>query len=176
MTDPVANKNAVALRTADDLLGPARDVLEANWTGRYTRPSQTLYPHQWSWDSAFIAVGRSWYESERARQELETLFDAQWTSGMVPSIVFDPTAPADAYFPRPEIWHSERSPAAPRGRPTSGITQPPIHARAAMEIHRHAPPGQRAASLAWLVPSLRSPLGDMRELHTLDARRDDGRS
>lgn len=142
---------ATALRSSDDLLDRAREVLEANWTGRYTRPSQSLYPHQWSWDSAFIAVGRAWYDSERARQELETLFDAQWTTGMVPSIVFDPTAPSDAYFPGPDVWQAERSPAAPRGRPTSGITQPPIHARAALEVHRRAPPDQQAASLAWLT-------------------------
>ena len=141
---------ATALRTADALLVTAREVLDANWAGRYTRPSQELYPHQWSWDSAFIAVGRSWYDAERARQELETLFEAQWETGMVPSIVFDPAAPPNAYFPGPDVWQSERSPAAPRGRPTSGITQPPIHARAALEVHRHAPPNQGAASLAWL--------------------------
>ncbi len=133
-----------------DLLDAAGAVLDANWTGRYTRPSQALYPHQWSWDSAFIAVGRAWYDAERARLELETLFEAQWATGMVPSIVFDPAAPADAYFPGPDVWQAERSPAAPRGRATSGITQPPMHARAALEVHRHAPPDQRAASLAWL--------------------------
>jgi hypothetical protein len=94
---------ATALRTADALLAPAREVLDANWTGRYTRPSQALYPHQWSWDSAFVAVGRSWYDAEGARLELETLFEAQWETGMVPSIVFDPTAPADAYFPGPDV-------------------------------------------------------------------------
>ncbi len=139
-----------ALRSSGDLLELAREVLDANWTGRYTRPSQALYPHQWSWDSAFSAVGRAWSDPERARQELENLFDAQWSTGMVPSIVFDPGAPASAYFPGPDIWQASRSPAAPRGRPTSGITQPPIHARAALQIHQQAPPAQRAASLAWL--------------------------
>ncbi len=147
---PASPDLATTLRTSDDLLDTARGVLDASWTGRYTRPSQALYPHQWSWDSAFIAVGRSWQDAERARLELETLFDAQWQTGMVPSIVFDAAAPADAYFPGPDVWQVERSPAAPRGRPTSGITQPPIHARAALEVHRHAPPDQRAASLAWL--------------------------
>jgi len=141
---------AMAPRTADTLLAAAREVLDANRSGRYTRPSQALYPHQWSWDSAFIAVGRSWHDAEGARLELETLFEAQWETGMVPSIVFDAAAPPDAYFPGPDAWQSERSPSAPRGRPTSGITQPPIHARAALEVHRHAPPDQSAASLAWL--------------------------
>ena len=141
---------ATAPRTADALVVAAREVLDANWTGRYTRPSQALYPHQWSWDSAFIAVGRSWYDAEGARLELETLFEAQWDTGMVPSVVFDAAAPPDAYFPGPDVWQSERSPMAPRGRPTSGITQPPIHARAALEVHRHAPQDQSTASLAWL--------------------------
>ena len=139
-----------ALRATDDLLAAARDVLDANWTGSYTRPSQALYPHQWSWDSAFIAIGRSWNDAARARLELETLFAGQWMTGMLPSIVFDPAAPAEAYFPGPDVWQTSRSPAAPRGRPTSGITQPPIHARAALEVHRHAPPAEREASLAWL--------------------------
>ena len=147
---PDSGEPAKAPATGETLLATARDVLDGNWTGRYTRPSQALYPHQWSWDSAFIAVGRSWYDAERARLELETLFEAQWQPGMVPSIVFDPAAPLDAYFPGPDVWQSQRSPAAPPGRSTSGITQPPIHARAALEVHRHAPPDQMPASLAWL--------------------------
>ncbi len=148
---PAPDDAAAARQPQAELVEQAREVLDANWMGRYTRPSQALYPHQWSWDSAFIAVGRSWNDAARARQELETLFEAQWTTGMVPSIVFDPTAPPDAYFPGPHVWQSERSPAAPQGRPTSGITQPPIHARAALEVHRHAAPADRALSLAWLA-------------------------
>jgi hypothetical protein len=44
-------------------LKKARAVLEKNWMGDYTRPSSLLYPHQWSWDSGFIAIGYSTYES-----------------------------------------------------------------------------------------------------------------
>ncbi len=94
--------------------------------------------------------GRSWHDAASARLELETLFEAQWATGMVPSIVFDPTSPPDAYFPGADVWQSERSDNAPAGRPTSGITQPPIHARAALEVHRHAPPEEHAASVIWL--------------------------
>jgi hypothetical protein len=136
---------------SDALLATAREVLDANRSGRYTRPSQALYPHQWSWDSAFIAIGRSRYDADGARHELEALFEAQWANGMVPSIVFDASAPPDVYYPGPNVWQSERSAAAPRGRRTSGITQPPIHARAALEVHRNAPPDQYAASIAWLA-------------------------
>ncbi|MFV2062486.1 MAG: amylo-alpha-1,6-glucosidase [Chloroflexota bacterium] len=116
----------------------ARDVLDGNWRGRSTVPSPSLYPHQWSWDSAFIALGRSRYDQARAQQELLTLFRAQWSNGMVPHIVYDSSVDDTRYFPGPAFWDSARSPHAPRGMATSGITQPPIHARVAMEMHRHA--------------------------------------
>jgi hypothetical protein len=46
-------------RERDELVQRARAVLDANWRGRSTVPSRSLYPHQWSWDAAFIAIGRS---------------------------------------------------------------------------------------------------------------------
>src|SRR6266511_99313 len=131
-----------------ELVARARAVLDANWRGSSTVPSRSLYPHQWSWDAAFIAIGRSWVEQERAQRELESMFEAQWSTGMLPHIKFDPQVPDDAYFPGPGFWQADRSPAAPRGVPTSGITQPPLHARAALEIWRHA--GDRAEALAFL--------------------------
>ncbi|HWP64219.1 MAG TPA: hypothetical protein VNO86_12195 [Candidatus Binatia bacterium] len=59
------------------IVARAQEVLEANWTGTSTVPSRSLYPHQWSWDSAFIALGRAWIDERRARTELLTLFDGQ---------------------------------------------------------------------------------------------------
>ena len=125
-------------------------------SGGSTLPSPTLYPHQWSWDSAFIAIGRSWYDQDRAQQELRSLFAGQWADGRVPHIVFNPTVAEDAYFPGPAFWQSsQRSPKAPRDVQTSGITQPPIHARAALEMHRHATDVDGSkAFLAWLYPRL----------------------
>jgi hypothetical protein len=134
----------------------AREVLDANWLGGSTLPSRTLYPHQWSWDSAFMALGRSWYDEAKAQQELRSLFRAQWADGRVPHIVFNPAVAEDAYFPGPAFWQSStRSTKAPRDVETSGITQPPIHARAALEMHRHTrdADGSRAF-LAWLYPRL----------------------
>jgi hypothetical protein len=46
------------------LVQQARMVLDFNWTGEYTMPGPRLYPHQWSWDSAFIAIGYSRYDQE----------------------------------------------------------------------------------------------------------------
>ena len=134
----------------------AREVLDASWIGASTLPSRTLYPHQWNWDSAFIAIGRSWYDEPKAQQELRSLFGAQWANGKVPSIVFNPSVGEDAYFPGPAFWQtSTRSAQAPRGVETSGSTQPPIHARAALEMHRHARDVDASkAFLAWLYPRL----------------------
>jgi hypothetical protein len=130
---------AMSEELLDEIAAGARRVLDENWLGASTLPSRTLYPHQWSWDSAFIAIGRSWYDEARAQQELRSLFRGQWADGRVPHIVFNPTVGEEAYFPGPAFWQSSRrSPDAPRDVETSGIIQPPIHARAALEMHRHA--------------------------------------
>jgi hypothetical protein len=151
MAEPVARHGRRRVPPEDErreLVARARAVLDANWRGSSTVPSRSLYPHQWSWDAAFIAIGRSWVEQDRAQRELESMFEAQWSTGMLPHIKFDLQVPADAYFPGPDFWRSDRSPAAPRGVPTSGITQPPLHARAALELWRHA--GDRTEALAFL--------------------------
>jgi hypothetical protein len=131
------------------LLAQAEALLEANWRGGSTVPSSGLYPHQWSWDAAFVAIGRSRLDQRRAAQELDSLFRGQWADGMVPHIVFDPAVPATAYFPGPTFWQSGRLGGSPPGVPTSGITQPPLHARAALEVYRNA--GDRGAALTFLA-------------------------
>ncbi len=113
------------------ILRDAVRVLVANWDGSYTVPSRRLYPHQWSWDSAFIAIGNAHWAPRRARAELLSLFGAQWRDGRVPHIVFNPAVPEGAYFPGPEFWEVR----APSGSATSGIVQPPVHALAAWRVH-----------------------------------------
>jgi len=115
----------------------AKEILDRNWVGSSTKPAPHLYPHQWNWDSGFIAIGRSHYDTQRAMQELETLFKAQWSNGMLPQIVFNPYA-LGHYFPEPDFWQTERSPHAPAGVLTSGITMPPVHAIAAEKIYENA--------------------------------------
>ncbi len=110
-------------------------VLVANWDGAYTVPSRRLYPHQWSWDSAFVAIGNAHWSPRRARSELLSLFGAQWRDGRVPHIVFNPRVPEGAYFPGPEFWEAR----APSGAATSGIVQPPVHALAAWRVHQAEP-------------------------------------
>ncbi|WP_435241522.1 MGH1-like glycoside hydrolase domain-containing protein [Streptomyces cucumeris] len=120
----------------------AQRVLRDNWTGSSTVPSRTLYPHQWSWDSAFIAIGLRHRSPRRAQRELETLFTAQWGDGRIPHIVFNPVVPRHAYFPGPDFWRSSTAGAAagaPADTETSGIVQPPVHALAALLVHRADP-------------------------------------
>lgn len=140
---------------APDRAAEARDVLDANWTGHSTIPAPGLYPHQWNWDTGFIAIGRSHSDQPRAETEMRHLFDAQWANGMLPHIVFNPDVAADAYFPGPDFWRSETSPDAPKGVRTSGITQPPIHSWAVFEMFRNAPDTDRSrAFLKEMFPRL----------------------
>jgi len=98
-------------------------------------------------DSAFIALGKSYYNQSEAQEELLTLFNAQWTNGMVPHIVFNPNAPS--YFPGSDWWQSQESSIfAPRSVKTSGIIQPPVHAIGALKIYENA--ADREAALSFL--------------------------
>jgi hypothetical protein len=120
----------------DMLVRQAKAVLDFNWTGEYTMPGPRLYPHQWSWDSALIAIGYSRYDQDRAVRGLRHLFEAQWKNGLLPQIVFNPRF--TNYFPGPNFWHVKESPEAPNHRETSGVIQPPVHATAALYVYRHA--------------------------------------
>lgn len=132
----------------------AAAVLAGNWIGSSTVPSRGLYPHQWSWDSAFIAFGLRHLAPERARRELVTLFSSQWRDGRVPHILFDPDTPPEAYFPGPGFWRAGR---------TSGLIQPPVHARAVLAVHRADPAGSADATfLATLYPKLQAWHGYLR--------------
>ena len=100
-------------------------------------------PHMWSWDAAFVAIGLASLSVKRAVVELDTLLAAQWANGMIPHIVF--ADGVDGYLPGPDRWASSRlAAAAPAGRQTSGITQPPVHAIAVQRILDRSRLGSRA--------------------------------
>ena len=123
----------------------AAHVLGLNSDGDVVKPARGLYPHQWSWDTAFIAIGLSALDVDLAQRNLDALFTGQWRNGMVPHIVFDPDA--KGYFPGPDRWASaEVSADAPATPLTSGICQPPVHAIAALHTVRAA--ARRDASTA----------------------------
>ncbi len=114
----------------------AAAVLKNNDMGGWTRAAPNLYPHQWSWDSAFIAIGLAHVDTGRAAAEIRSLLDHQWANGKVPHIVFNPDAPPESYFPGPEHWASaadaDEAPSGPTR--TSGLCQPPAHAIAVRRI------------------------------------------
>src|ERR671917_126222 len=113
----------------------AAGVLKRNGVKSWTKPAPSLYPHQWSWDSAFIALGLAHVDNRRARDELESLFASQWATGKVPHIIFDAEAPPKSYFPDAERWNSTAlSRDAPSDSDTSGLCQPPVHAIAVRRI------------------------------------------
>jgi hypothetical protein len=99
-------------------VGAARAILRDNDRGGYTVPTAGLYPYQWNWDAAFVAMGWMTFDELRAWRELERLLEGQWADGMVPHIIFH--AGKTDYFPGPDVWKT-RAPL-----PTSGISQPPV--------------------------------------------------
>src|ERR1041384_5046526 len=98
----------------------AIDVLKKNDRGLYTIPAEDLYPHQWLWDSCFIAIGQRHYDVERAKMEILSVLRGQWSNGMVPHMIF---SRGRQYKRDHDTWRSWISPLAPDDAITSGITQ-----------------------------------------------------
>lgn len=133
------------------LLEAAKSVLKENNLGTWTRPAPGLYPHQWMWDSCFIAIGLSHYNVKRAKQELLSLIRGQWSNGMIPHMIFDPKT---NHFSGPHIWQSHISSASPSGIETSGITQPPIIAEAVWRVSEKLDSKLRRNFLQEMYPAL----------------------
>jgi hypothetical protein len=136
---------------ADDLLKQAKDVLAMNDRGNYTQPAHGLYPHQWLWDSCFIAIGLRHLDIERAKLELVSLLRGQWHNGMFPNIIFRDDS---AYRRDRNAWRSWLSPYAPDDVTTTGITQPPMLAEAIVQIGAKLALPERRSWYRLLYPSL----------------------
>ena len=101
------------------LLKIAQKTLLNNRRSGYTLPTNNkLYPAQWNWDSAFIALGYSYFNLNFALSEITTLLKGQWKDGMIPHILFHDKN--TKYFPNHTVWNCGYKIAS------SGITQPPI--------------------------------------------------
>ena len=97
----------------------AKKTLIRNRRSKYTLPTNTkLYPAQWNWDSAFIALGYSNFNLNYSFKEIETLLSGQWRDGMVPHILFHKKD--INYTPNYKAWNCGKKVSS------SGITQPPI--------------------------------------------------
>ena len=102
-----------------DLDEQARAILKKNDRGGFTIPTARLYPFQWNWDSAFIALGIATMDDDRAWRELEMLVEGQAHDGMIPSIIF--RNDDEDYFPGPKIWQTNNGKIN-----GTGISQPPV--------------------------------------------------
>lgn len=126
-----------------DLLHEAKKLLESNRRTtngyQYTVPSAEHYPYQWLWDSCFHAIILAQCDPEAAKAELRSLLSKQLPDGMIPHIIY--WTPGILHLFR---WGVEG---------TSSLTQPPMIAYAAWEIHRRAPDG---AFLESIYPALLS--------------------
>ena len=125
----------------------AIDTLAKNDRGGFTIPTAGLYPYQWNWDSAFIALGIATYDMDRAWAEVTSLIEGQWPDGMIPSIIFRSDDPD--YFPGPSRWGKTHGTI-----PSTGVSQPPVLATVVRHITTGSQgPTRRAevfdAILAW---------------------------
>jgi len=81
-------------------------------------------------------MGWAQLDPMRGVTELWSLLKGQWSTGMVPQIVFDLNVPQGAYEPGPNAWGAALH--APLGTATSAICQPPVHAIALGRIREVA--------------------------------------
>lgn len=67
----------------------------------------------------------------QALAELEAQAAAQWSNGLIPQIIFNPTNKDEKYYPGPTEWKTTKI----NGFQTSGIIQPPIQGMAVLAIY-----------------------------------------
>jgi hypothetical protein len=136
---------------AISIVDAAREVLQQNDRGEYTVPGVKLYPHQWLWDSCFIAIGQRHYDIERAQTEIRSLLKGQWANGMLPNIIFNDEG---RYRADRNSWRSWLNPNSPDHVTTSGITQPPMLAEAIVRIGEKLPANERRSWYKSVWPGL----------------------
>ena len=138
----------------DKLIAEAQAALKANdQGGKWTLPTSiNLYPHQWLWDTFYHAIGQRHYDIKRAKEEVRSPFRAQWKNGMVPHIIF---SDAKGYHAGPELWRTSKfSKDAPRDIETSGVSQPPVAAEAAVRIGEMLSAKERRKWYAEMYPKI----------------------
>jgi len=134
-----------------DFIEAAKTVLEMNDKGGYTAPvSNNMYPHQWLWDSCFITIGLRHYDIERAKKEILSLLEGQWSNGMLPNMILS----GGRNDRHANIWRSWLSPYAPDDVSTSGITQPPMLAEAIVKVGEKLPKIERRTWYKYTFPAL----------------------
>lgn len=131
-----------------NLTQQAIQILKDNDRGGFTIPTSRLYPYQWNWDSAFVALGFAKFDRDRAWRELELLIEGQWPNGMLPHILFRRHDPD--YFPGADVWHTTHM-----DLPTSGHSQPPVLATVVHQLVEDGGKDDVARAAALFEPILR---------------------
>lgn len=149
----IANDILKTMSDMSDLSEQAKQVLAKNDRGLFTIPAAHLYPHQWLWDSCFIAIGQRHYDIERAKMEILGLLRGQWSNGMVPHIIFTPGKRQAMHH---GVWDSWVSPFSPDDVSTSGITQPPLLAEAVVRIGEKLALPERRSWYRQTLPAIQS--------------------
>ncbi len=134
-----------------DLVEGAMAVLDMNYRGSHTVPAPNIYPHQWLWDSCFIAIGLRHTDIDRAKNELLSIVRGQWHNGMLPNMIF---AEGTRYNREKNIWSSGTNPNSPDSVATSGITQPPMLAEAVVKIGEKLKKAERRSWYKQMYPAL----------------------
>ena len=96
-------------RGREGLAARAREVLRQNDIGGWTRAASELYPHQWSWDAGFIAIGLAHLDTRRAAQECSRFSNISGRPAKCPTSSSTPrprrraTSPASITGPAPRL-------------------------------------------------------------------------
>lgn len=133
----------------DQILQDCIEVLKNNDQTSHTQPATNFYPHQWLWDSCFIAIGLRHFDVKRAQIEIESLFKGQWANGMIPHIIFNHGSKLEINY-----WMSNKSPYSPKNLATSGLTQPPMIAEAVWLIGEKLNKSERHNWFKEILPSI----------------------
>ncbi len=134
-----------------DLDQQAINILQQNDRGGFTIPTARLYPYQWNWDSAFVALGFATFDTDRAWCELELLLEGQWKNGMIPHILFRQNDPD--YFPGPSVWQTPTTEGGGGIMPSGGISQPPVLASIVRTLLQKT--GDRKRTAQFIDPLMR---------------------
>jgi len=133
--------------SSSELITSAHRALVVNRAHGLTVPHLQMFPAGYLWDTAVIVKGLAVFDAERAAAEILRLLGAQWRSGMLPNEVYFDTN-------RFRRWIHGAHPDTPTGLTTSGITQPPMIVRSALEVGRRLDQDARVAFYRAALPAL----------------------
>lgn len=112
----------------DALLEKAQQILEKYWNGQFTSSSTDTASIQYALDSCCAIIGNAYQNIEHAAIELFSLFEGQWSNGMLPHCVYR-AVDEEQFPPEVALWKSTEYVETPETLATSGLAALPIHAQ-----------------------------------------------